>query len=257
MALDESLVLESQLVGLGLPEEKVFIGLQLLLGPFFSKGLLLGGVPCSGLVLIGALLSLPPGLLRAFEVLVLGPVPGGLVAVLVAVDDLEGHFDLVEEVGAGEVEVGAALALVDLLDDPFYVGVLGGGGVDEVVAGLLGVELLVAEVEGLVVVLDKVLEAGVVDFVVKVGVDAPLVVEVEQPENVGPLHHYHAVEPGLRQMQKVLVLGEQDLLVDLLEDHAPVAGVGLAVANHFQVPFGQHRAQPQENDQHLSINISN
>ena len=237
MALDEGLVLDSQFVSLGLSEEKVFIGLQFLLGPFFSKGLLLGGVPCCGPVLVGTLLSLPPGLLWTFEVLVLGPVPGGLVAVLVAVDDLEGHANLVEEVGAGEVEVGAPLTLVDLLDDPLDVGVLGGGGVDEVVAGLLGVELLVAEVEGLVVALDKVLEAGVVNFVVEVGVDSPLVVEVEQPQDVRPLNHDHAVESGLRQVQEILVLGKQDLLVDLLQDYAAVAGVGLAVVDYFQVPF--------------------
>ena len=49
----------------------------------------------------------------------LGPVPGRLVAVLDAVlDNPEGRFDPVQEVGAGEVEVSALLALVDLLDDP-------------------------------------------------------------------------------------------------------------------------------------------
>ena len=34
-------------------------------------------------------------------------------------DNPEGRFDPVQEVGAGEVEVSALLALVDLLDDPF------------------------------------------------------------------------------------------------------------------------------------------
>ena len=46
-----------------------------------------------------------------------------------------------------------------------------------------------AEKEAVFVLPDKALQAGVVDLVVKVGVDSPLVVEVEQPEDVRPLDH--------------------------------------------------------------------
>ena len=38
-------------------------------------------------------------------------------------------------------------------------------------------------------------------------------------------------------MQEILVLLEQDLFMNFLEDDAPVAGVGLAVADNFEVAF--------------------
>ena len=62
------------------------------------------------------------------------------------------------------------------------------------------------EEEAAFVLPDEALQAGVVDLVVEVGVDSPLVVEVEQPEDVRPLDHDEAVEPGLGQVQQALIL---------------------------------------------------
>ena len=53
------------------------------------------------------------------------------------------------------------------------------GRVNEVVARFLGFPLFLSKVEGFVVLLDKILEAGVINLVVKIEVDTSLVIEVE------------------------------------------------------------------------------
>ena len=95
---------------------------------------------------------------------------------------------------------------MDLLDNPFDFRVPRSGRIDEVIAWFLWVELLMTEEEGVIVIPDESLQAGVVDLVVEVGVDAPLIVEVEQPEDVCSFDHDEAVEPRLGQVQEVLVL---------------------------------------------------
>ena len=62
------------------------------------------------------------------------------------------------------------------------------------------------EEEGVIVIADESLQTGIVDLVIEVGVDAPLIVEVEQPKNVSSLNHDEAVESRLGQVQEVLVL---------------------------------------------------
>ena len=97
-----------------------------------------------------------------------------------------------------------------------------------------------AEVEGFVVIFDEVFQACIVDFIIEVRVDSPLVVEIEQPKYVSSLNHYHTVEPKFAEMQKILVLLEQNLLVDFLEEDAAITRVGFTVADDLSVSFREN-----------------
>ena len=169
------------------------------------------------------------------------PEPARLVPVLVAIlYILIGDSNFMQEVRTGKIKTGALLALMDFLDDSLQLGVLWSGRVDEVVAGLRVIKLLLAEVEGVVVALDEVFQASIVHFIVEVRVDSPLVVEIEQPQDVRSLNHNQAVKPQLAEMQKILVLFEINPFVDFLEEDAAIARVGLAVADDFGVPLGEN-----------------
>ena len=169
------------------------------------------------------------------------PEPARLIPMLVTVHYiLKGDSNSIQEEGTGKIKIGAFLALMNFLDDSFQLGMLWSGRVDEIVAGLRGIKLLLAEVEGVVVALDEFFQAGIVHFIVEVRVDSPLVVEIEQPQDVHSLNHNQTVKPQLAEVQKILVLFEINPFVDLLEEDAAIARVGLAVADDFSVPLGEN-----------------
>ena len=114
---------------------------------------------------------------------------------------LEWDSDSFQEVWTRKVKTGTFLALMDLLDDAFYLRMAWDGRVNEVVARFLGFPLFFSKVEGFVVLLDKVFEAGVINLVVKIEVDTSLVIEVEESQDIGPLNHDHAVQSDLTEMQ--------------------------------------------------------
>ena len=114
---------------------------------------------------------------------------------------LEWDSDSFQEVWTCKVKTCTFLAFVDLLDDAFYLRMAWDGRVNEVVARFLGFPLFLSKVEGFVVLLDKILEAGVINLVVKIEVDTSLVIEVEQSQDIGPLNHDHAVQSDLTEMQ--------------------------------------------------------
>ena len=151
-----------------------------------------------------------------------------------------GNPNSVQEVGTGEIKIGAFLALMNFLDDSFQFRMLWSGRVYEIVAGFRDIKLLLAEVEGFTVAFDEVFQACVVDFIIKVRVDPPLVVEVEQSQDVGSLHHNQTGKPRGAKVQEVLVLIEQNPFVDFLEEDAAIAGVGLTVTDDLSVAFREN-----------------
>ena len=91
------------------------------------------------------------------------------------------------------------------------------------------------KIEGVFVSFGEIFQALIIYFVVKIRVNSSLIVEVEEPENVSSLHHYEAIKPGLTQVQKIMILFEENLFMNLLKEDTSIAWVRFAVIDDFSV----------------------
>ena len=154
--------------------------------------------------------------------------------------NFERNSDFIQEVWACKIEVCTLLTLMNFLDHSFYLRVLWSGRVNKIVTGLLWIKLFVAEVEGFVVFFYEVFQACIVDFIIEVRVDSPLVVEIEKPEDISSLNHYHTLESKFAEMQKILVFIEQNFLVNFLEEDAAITRVSFTVADDLSVSLREN-----------------
>ena len=97
------------------------------------------------------------------------------------------------KIWTGKVQICTLFAEVYFLNHILYFPILRTISVDKIVTRISVPLLLVAKIEGLLIFLDKTLQARVVNIIVKVRVDSPLIVQIEQPDDICSFDHYQSL----------------------------------------------------------------
>ena len=180
-----------------------------------------------------------------------GPEPRCLVSMVNAFPHyFERNFNSLQKVWTCKMYSCAVFTLVDLLNDSFQFRVFRIWWIDKVITRILGIFLFLAKIECVFVSFGKIFQAFIIDFVVKIRVYSSLIIEVKEPENVSSLHHDEAIQPGFTQMQKIMILFEENLFMYLLKEDTSIAWVRFAVIDDFSVSLGKDWAQPYKYNEH-------